>query len=298
MLQLTTRFNKAAARSRRNKPAPLVRPRAVGEIEEMEELTPKLIPEISVPDTLKNELMLIQDAMMTTWKKQPEWDFTCGYMPRPELDAISDLYWETFGLITGINEVIEHLNLVILELSSLVEYPELWRLKAKGRIRSKYTLMVRTFFYELFRAKEIHNKYLKYLVKKKLLRKPDIQEYKDDFAIVFEDFIEIRNKMVHGNFAIPGKDYMFLWMTEFASENSFAIGSKETGEIITTAKALKETFKEFEAIAQPVGAALTAYFERFSHGCCTIIALIKEGKVSWSGDHEVSAERQPSARPA
>ncbi|ODS32727.1 MAG: hypothetical protein SCARUB_02167 [Candidatus Scalindua rubra] len=112
----------------------------------MEQSKPKRIEEISIPDSLKKELITIKDAMMKTFQKNAKWDFTCGYLPRPELDYIPDIYWETFCFMTEINEVIENLNLVITELSFLTTYPELWRLPVKSRLSKKYTLLVRTFF--------------------------------------------------------------------------------------------------------------------------------------------------------
>lgn len=245
----------------------------------MEQESLKLIEEIPIPESLKQELIKIQPTMIATFEKNAEWDFTSGYMPRPKLDCISDIYWETFLFITEINEVIENLNLVIADLSFLSKHSEIYR-QIRGRLSKKYSLMVRAFFYELFRTKEIFNRYLQYLKKARLLRKTDIKGYRDEFIKLFEAFIKIRNRMVHHTFALPGEEYQKLWMAEFALENHMAFASQKTGAIITTADALEKLSAEFNEVAFSVGTSLVQYFQAFSHGCCEVTDQIKEGKIA------------------
>ncbi len=157
--------------------------------------TLQLIPEIPIPDLIQKELIDIQNEMMKTWKKNDNWNFMSGEMPRPELNFMLDIYWETLGLIAEMNKVIGNLNIVINDMHFISNYSAMCRLLLKGKLPARYHLLTRTFFYELFRSKEIYNKYLQYLKGKNLIRKTDIQAYQTHFRSIFNDFIEIRNIM-------------------------------------------------------------------------------------------------------
>lgn len=230
--------------------------------------SPKLIPEIPIPNTIQRNLIAIQNEMMKTWKKKKGWDFTSGYMPKPELDSNLDFYWETFGAICDLNKVIENLNLVINDIYLIANRSETCSNLLNGKLSTRYHLLVRTFFYELFRTKEIYNKYLKYFKKTKLLRKTDVLFYQTRFRQVFDDFFEIRNKMIHDRYVFQGEDHYLLWMSDFLNEKNMAVASRETGEITETLDVLKRLYEEFSKMAIPVGIALVKYFEDFSNAAC------------------------------
>lgn len=244
----------------------------------------KLIPKVPFPESIRIVLPPMQESMMATWeKRKDDWDFTSGYMPKPELDRISDIYFEIFGYIADINAIVDHLNLIIGDIHFLAAQPEACCRMLGGNVSTRYNLLARTFFYEVFRTKEIHSRFLKYLRRKSVLRKQDVEEYRAQFLTRFEALVNVRNKMVHDSFVFPGMVHRNLFMAETATKYNMELKCRETGKVLTIKDAISEVSDEFMQIGFSAGTSLVEYFKMFSHACCQTMDWIREGKIKWSG---------------
>lgn len=244
--------------------------------------SPELIPAIPVPDSIKKEMDSFLPELEKSFQHE-EWDYSSGYGPNLHFnDFLLETYWETLGFISEINVMVENLNLIINDIRMISQKPEICNFIFEGRLAARYYLLVRTFFYETFRSKEIYNRYLKCLKRRRILRKKDVQDYQAQFLEVFDKIIKVRNKMVHQRFVFPGIEHRQLILAEDADQRNLAFVLYETGERVTTTEILKKLCEEFNEEAVLIGTGLARYLESFSLAVCEVAIKVKDGTVALS----------------
>ena len=101
-----------------------------------------------------------------------------GELPRNILLSLQLFLW-----ICRTNEMIENLNLILHDLELLRRKPH----DLTGSQRVRYFLLLRIFFYEFFRVKEISNFYLKRLKKLGVMEHEDFSKIKSHIYELFEE---------------------------------------------------------------------------------------------------------------
>lgn len=132
-----------------------------------------------------------------------------------------------FHWIVESNGVIQNLNIVISDLRDL---PHKYALLS-GSPRLRYYLLVRTYFYEFYRFREIFNQAVRALQVGGYLKKSEVPEIRKTFHEAFEHTIEIRNAMVHGSFIWKGEKHFNLNVVGGAMELGRGLKSEDTGEV-------------------------------------------------------------------
>lgn len=140
-----------------------------------------------------------------------------------ELDhALFFFYW-----IADNNQVIENLNLVLADMRSLPTK----HLLLSGSPRARYYLLVRTFFYEFYRFREIHHQIVKVAASRGYVDKRDVSSIRKTFHDAFETTIKLRNTLVHGSLVWKGKNHFDLNLVGDAWERGQALQDSKTGDI-------------------------------------------------------------------
>jgi len=134
------------------------------------------------------------------------------------VDKSLDLPLFFFCWIGELNEIIGNLNLILTDLRVLPEnYASL-----AGSPKDRFYLLVRTFFYEFQRFREIMNIVIKALQRRGVVKKENIGKMREEFNKCFEETFEVRNRFVH--------DVSPTWKGEkhfklFLSEDKLSIDS-------------------------------------------------------------------------
>jgi hypothetical protein len=140
-------------------------------------------------------------------------------------------YW-----IAESNEVIDNLNLVLSDLRNL---PTGYVLLS-GSPRKRYYLLVRLYFYEFYRFREIFNRVVRGLQGGGYIKRAQVPKIRNIFNEAFEHTIEVRNNLVHGSPLWKGQKHFNLMLVGGARELGFALGRKETGRLWDISEVLKD----------------------------------------------------------
>lgn len=79
---------------------------------------------------------------------------------------------------------------------------------------NRFYLLLRTYFYEFFRIREIFNRFINTLKVNELIDKNKAKIIRDTFYDAFKDSIKIRNFLVHTNFQCEGRRHVDLILTD------------------------------------------------------------------------------------
>lgn len=139
------------------------------------------------------------------------------------------------------DEIFQNLNLTLLDLEGL----HLNYLFLAASPRQRFYLLVRTYFYEFYRAREVFNSGLKGLVEHGLADPGSIRETRKMFHEAFEPIIKIRNNMVHGLVHWPGHANSMLNHIGGAWEQGFAVHDIQSGQQIELTSVIKTVSNEY-----------------------------------------------------
>ena len=142
-----------------------------------------------------------------------------GELPRNIL-----LPCQLFSWICRTNEVIENLNIILHDLELLRRKPHY----LPGSQRVRYFLLLRIFFYEFFRVKEISNFYLERLKELGVMEHEDFSKIKSYIYKLFKKTLKIRNGLVHKDTSPSGTNLEFHNVFSIY-ESGFKIVDKKTG---------------------------------------------------------------------
>jgi hypothetical protein len=135
------------------------------------------------------------------------------------------LHYLLFSWIAALNCIVENLNLILSDLNRLKGHSNL----SPNSARVRYFLLIRTYFYEFFRIKEISNVYLKKFKQIRLIEKELIKTIKNDFHNIFKEVLVIRNNFIHKQVSPYGEDLEFHYAASI-NECGFKIVDKKSGE--------------------------------------------------------------------
>lgn len=157
-----------------------------------------------------------------------------GEIDLGKLDAKLDVAYFFFMWISETNEVIDHLNLVLRDLRAL---PRNFALLG-GSPWTRYELLVRTFFHEFYRFREVLSTVLSAVAKRGHITKEELALARDAFHRAIEDTIELRNGLVHQDVRWKGKGHFELNFASMLHAQGMTALHKRTGKAMTPELAL------------------------------------------------------------
>ena len=156
-----------------------------------------------------------------------------------DLGKLDDRLSRTLFLVKWIsanNHVIENLNVVLNDMRSLPMNYVLFR----GSPKERFYLLVRTYFHEFYRFREIHSQVLKTAAKRGYIDKDEVPSARQVFHDAFKTTIELRNVFVHQSSETwKGQDHFHLSMLSTALKNGYGFKDKETGAMWDISDTLK-----------------------------------------------------------
>lgn len=201
----------------------------------MNPIEPKEIDEIPYPKEIKNQLKKIKPILLNYFKNNtPETAIESGIIPLGFIDKKLRLNLFILNWIICANEIIDNLNLTISDLRNLSKN----YLLIPGSPSKRYHLLVRVFFYEFYRFKEILHISLKAFQKLGYLNKKVVKNINDIFYKRFNAFIDVRNSFVHDDILWKGKKHFDLMWMSYWYEEGYSLKDKNTGKIITISEVL------------------------------------------------------------
>lgn len=153
------------------------------------------------------------------------------------VDKSLDLPLFFFYWIGELNGIIRNLNLVLADLRNL---PRNYALLA-GSPRERFYLLVRIYFYEFYRFREIMNIAIKAFQRRGLLDKESVEEVRKAFHECFEETIGIRNIFVHdGAPTWKGEKHFKLFLSNVIANFGLALEDEEQANKLSIHSALGE----------------------------------------------------------
>lgn len=166
------------------------------------------------------------------------------------------------------NDVIENLNLILDDLAVLPERFVLYG----GSPKTRYELLVRTFFHEFYRFREILNSILGASVKRGFITKNEQIKAREAFHQALEGMVELRNAMVHGVIESIGQEHFDLTLVDIAWSNGYVLLNQKSNEKLTIATALKAVCEKFTPVLEAEGLKASELMASFIRDMVPIVS--------------------------
>ncbi|HGF7185916.1 TPA: hypothetical protein AB5E10_003346 [Vibrio cholerae] len=193
--------------------------------------------------------------------------------PEFDLSGISIESKEEFFLFTvftwvkNTNEILTGLDIVIHDIESL---PSNYHSLLYGSIVSRFELLVRMFFHEFYRLRELNATILGALVRQDVIDKATSSQIKQTFHDTFEQAIKIRNKMVHDKIEWESKDHQVLTMYDLMTNVGFEMRHLDSGNPLDVGVVLGKRVNEFLPLMLASTDAARDFVGTFSRTICSV----------------------------
>lgn len=217
------------------------------------------IPRINIPENFVPILRKFHDQIVDSMKGQedkPIEDISLRFQTRNTKEKIVYLY---FIWINSTNKCIDNMSLVLADLEMLGEHYFMF----KGSPKTRFYLLIKTFFNEIYRMRDLLNQLLSALVKLKKMTKSELQFAREQFREIFDLSVSMRNNMVHGHPDWKGKEHSELDFVLSMLEIGCALLDKETGEIWNPQEVLKNITSVYRKHLREEGEMLHGFFTKF-----------------------------------
>lgn len=211
------------------------------------------VPELSFPDEHLDALKRAPDFLLAALKRDGP-PIESGVISIGQVDPPLSTALFFFRWISQTNKVVGNINII---LSDMRELPENYIL-LRGSPATRFYLLVRTFFYEFYRFREIFNTFLKAASERGYLSREDVRSARKNFHDMFSEVIEIRNTLVHGFPIWKGQDHFDLIFFSSALEHNAQLVSKETGEVYDISHPLSKVCQKTADTLQAEGIRISA----------------------------------------
>lgn len=186
----------------------------------------KEVEEVSYPTEHLGNLARAMPLIMTAIERDGL-PIESGLIDLGAVDEDLDVALFFFYWISETNQIIQNLNAVLTDMRMLpTNYVVL-----RGSPKTRYHLLVRMYFYEFYRFREIHHQVVKAAALRGFIERDEVEGARNAFHKAFEGTIELRNNLVHGSPIWKGKRHFDLNLLDHAWNNGLALKNLETGEI-------------------------------------------------------------------
>jgi len=209
---------------------------------------PIAIAQIPYPPEHLEDLKLIGPLIISSMERDGL-PMDRGSIRLNKLEPKQEVAYFYFGWVAESNGVIENLNLTLHDLRSL---PKTFQVLG-GSPWSRYELLVRVFFHEFYRLREVFNTVMSACVKRGYLDKQELAVAREAFHGVIEQAIELRNSVVHGSPSWRGQEHFDLNLASIVHGRGSTLVHKETGEEFSVEVALERACNKMATILQKEG---------------------------------------------
>ncbi|MFC5520101.1 hypothetical protein [Polaromonas jejuensis] len=216
------------------------------------------IPQIQYPDEHLDDLKRITPLVLESLEKGGL-STAKGTIELGKLDPDLEVAYFYFIWVSECNGVIENLNLVLSDLRYLPERAVF----LGGSPWTRYELLVRTFFHEFYRLREILNAILASCVRRGYIMKDEQRLAREAFHGAIEETIELRNSVVHGSTGWSGEDHLGLNLASTAHSRGQCLVHRETGAELTIEAALRPVCDKVTAALEGEGVKVSTIMEAF-----------------------------------
>jgi hypothetical protein len=174
-------------------------------------------------------------------------------------DRLSRAYF-TFQFIAELNEVIENLNLIVMDIGDLPTRHVLWR----GSAYARFHLLLRSYFHEFYRLREIVSRLLKKAKKRGYIDREDVRFTQETLRAAIGDAIWLRNLLVHGSPTWKGQLHFDLNVLHAAHSAGGAIKMNDTGEVRQVKDGLAPICAHYEELLATEGNRASAILQKIA----------------------------------
>lgn len=214
------------------------------------------LPEIDYPKKFVPALTRLNDYILQGMVNNPS-SLENGKIPLGKLPPELDLRHSFFGFVADTNIVIGNLNLVLSDFYDLKENPIFF----SGDSKDRTYLLMRTFFYEFFRVKEIFFSFLKELLRLGFFERSNLKSIREGFAKFFENAITIRNKLVHHSLEWDGEEHALLIISTACKKFGRISIDKASGKELTIKDALEKFYNKWVRLLVFEGNRMVIYVQ-------------------------------------
>lgn len=217
------------------------------------------ITKIAFPDELLPSVRRLNDLILECInEKGVPVDSGFFDLDSDQIDESLDLALFYIRWISSVNEVINNLNIVLEDLISLPSKYFLF----PGLPDDRYYLLLRTYFHEFYRFREIHNRIVKESAMRGIIKKSQVDSHRKEFHTAFKEAIELRNTLVHATPIWTGKQHFNLALHGMAVKNGFGLKDVKTGEMCDIKNALEDACEHVFVILQDEGHRMSVIVQK------------------------------------
>lgn len=206
------------------------------------------IPEVPYPPEYLEDLKRLGPLLIASMERDGL-PIESGSINLGKLDPKLDLAYFYFGWVSECNDVIENLNLTLSDLRTL---PKNFSILG-GSPWSRYELLVRVFFHEFYRLRELFNTVMSASVKRGYITKSELVVAREAFHSAIENAIELRNSVVHGKPTWRGQEHFDLNLTSMVHNMGKQLVRQGTGEEFGVEVALERACTKIATTLQAEG---------------------------------------------
>lgn len=190
-------------------------------------------------------VVIAHDILVASMKSNKNWRYETGHLPPLKLDKYNQALFDTFHWIEDTNEIFKNIELILDDLALYSKPQNSAFYFMPGDKTTRYFLLIRTFFYEFYRVKEIFSLFLAKMKKVKVFSKAEVEEARTEFHKAFEHAFELRNQMVHRRFIWGGQKHCCLVTVRACESFGYCMENMDTGELVQADNLLAELVAEW-----------------------------------------------------
>lgn len=207
-----------------------------------------LIPEVPYPKRYLAELRRLGPLMIRSMESEGL-PIQSGQINLGKLDPKLDLAYFFFLWVSEANKVIGHLNLTLSDLHALPRTIS----TLGGSPWMRYELLIRTFFHEFYRLRELLNAVLGQVAKRGIITKEELAKARSAFHGAIEGTVELRNSLVHGSVLWRGKEHFELNLISMLHNRGQRIVSRRKGDELAIEKVLAKACNKTARVMRAEG---------------------------------------------
>jgi hypothetical protein len=217
-----------------------------------------LIPDVPFPPEYLEDLKGLGPLLIASMERDGL-PIESGSINLGRLEPRLDLAYFYFMWVSECNDVIENLNLTLRDIRQL---PRIFSILG-GSPWTRYELLVRVFFHEFYRLREIFNSVMSACVKRGVMGKEELPVVREAFHAAIQGTIELRNSLVHGRPTWRGQAHFDLNLTSMVHNMGKRLVHQENGKEFSVEAALEQACAKVAETLQREGANASAIMDAF-----------------------------------
>lgn len=206
------------------------------------------IPAVAYPKEFVADLDSLAPVMIANMERDGL-PVESGQIDLGRLNPKQDLAYFFFMWVSETNEIIDHLNLTLLDLRALPRNIGI----LGGSPWTRYELLVRTFFHEFYRFRELLNTMLSSVAKRGIISKEELSIARAAFHGAIEGTIDLRNSIVHSGVRWHGQAHFDLNLVSIFHNRGQSLIDRQNGRKVSISKVLAKACSQSSKTLQAEG---------------------------------------------